>query len=184
MVRRARKPKTAVVDTNVILAANEQQPEVRLECVERCIQELLDLRRSGTVVIDDAGRILSEYMRKTKPWTSQKTGDAFVKWLSDNRLNKDRCEQVSLTPMPGDDQDFHEFPRDPRLASFDRSDRVFVATCLAHPRHPHLLEACDTDFYEFRDALERAGLEIEFLCPEDIRHLYERRRHSAPGDSD
>jgi len=102
MARRRTTPRTAVVDTNVILVANEQQPEVGRDCVLACIDALLDLRKAGKVALDDGDRIYSEFFNKTEPWSSQKTGDAFVKWVHDNRYNPVRCDRVSLTPMPDD----------------------------------------------------------------------------------
>lgn len=168
--------KRAVVDTNVILVANEQQPEVGKECVLACVEALLGLQGNGKIALDDADRIFNEYLHKTKPWSSQKTGDAFVKWLHDNRFNDARCDRVKLTPRPADDQDFEEFPRAAELSTFERADRVFVATALAHPDKPPILEACDTDYVEHRDALESAGLRIDFLCPDDICRLYQRKQ--------
>ena len=175
MARRRTAAKTAVVDTNVILVANEKQPDVGTDCVLKCIDALQKLRDHGKLAVDEADKIFTEYLHRTKPWSSQKTGDAFVKWVHDNRYNPNCCDRVRLTPMPNDDQDFEEFPRAPALSTFERGDRVFVATALTHPGHPPILEACDTDYVEHRGALENAGLQIDFLCPRDICRLHERK---------
>ena len=42
----------AVVDTNVVLVANDAHEEVSPECVLACIDRLEALMRHGTVVID------------------------------------------------------------------------------------------------------------------------------------
>lgn len=168
----------AVVDTNVILVANEQQPEVGLDCVHACLKVLRNLQRKGKLALDDKDRIFNEYTNKTSPWNSQKVGDAFVRWVHDHRYNPAKCERVVLNPLEEDAEDFEEFPRTESLRTFERADRVFVATALTHPERPPVIEACDTDYLEHRDALEAEGLKINFLCEDDIHRLYDRKNNS------
>jgi hypothetical protein len=87
--------------------------------------------------------------------------------------NPTRIETVSITPAnPADPDgtDFQEFPDDPALADFDRTDRKFVAVCVAHPQHPPILNATDRDWWDFRDALSVHGVLVRFLCEEGKRH--------------
>lgn len=179
MAERETDYETAVVDTNVILVANEQQSEVGIDCVLACVDALDAVKQNGRVALDAGDRIVDEYLHKTEPWASQRTGDAFVKWVHDNRYNKKRCDRVELTPAPDDEQDFAEFPKAEELSSFERADRVFVAAALTHPDCPPILQACDTDYLECREGLERAGVRIRFLCPDDIERLYSRRQRNA-----
>ncbi|MBI4493070.1 MAG: hypothetical protein HY690_09790 [Chloroflexi bacterium] len=52
------------------------------------------------------------------------------------------------------------------LAAANRSDRKFVAVARACQRRPPVVNATDTDWWLFRDALKRHGVEVEFLCPD------------------
>jgi hypothetical protein len=73
---------------------------------------------------------------------------------------------LEITPCKDDADDFEEFPTDPHLIGFDRSDRKFVAVTVASRLHPAILNATDTDWWCFRKTLERHGVPIVFLCPE------------------
>lgn len=53
----------AVIDTNVLLVANNRHTEVSPNCVAECVRRLVDMTKSGVVVIDDDYRILGEYQQ-------------------------------------------------------------------------------------------------------------------------
>ena len=80
--------------------------------------------------------------------------------------NPDRCESVEITPRNDLEDDFHEFPDDPALANFDRSDRKYVAVARASQQSPVILNATDSDWWHHRETFEKHGVVIEFLCPE------------------
>ena len=67
-----------VVDTNVILVANNAHAEVSPECVIDCVNRLTELMKSGVLVLDDGYRILREYQKKTSPRKGKGVGDMFV----------------------------------------------------------------------------------------------------------
>ena len=67
---------------------------------------------------------------------------------------------------PNDARGFEEFPGAPSLAGFDMDDRKFVAVALASGTGPEILNASDTDWWDFREPLERHGVRVNFLCPE------------------
>lgn len=154
-----------VVDTNVCVVANGRHDRAGPGCVEACIEALAQARR-GLVVIDDAMRILDEYRRNVDASGQPGVGDAFFRWLWSNQANRRRCRQVRITAATDDDETFAEFPRDPELAGFDRSDRKFVAVALASGLDPHVDNASDSDWWIFRDPLEANGVRVRFLCPE------------------
>lgn len=97
-------------------------------------------------------------------------GDAFLKWVLTNRSNPQRCALVSLTPQ-GDS--FLEFPNDPDLEGFDPSDHKFAAVAHAHPDHPPVLNATDSDWWHYREALACHGVRVEFVCPDYRFERYE-----------
>lgn len=158
-----------VVDTNVPIIANGKS-HADPACVIACLDVLLDVRSDGMIVLDDAMRILNEYMDHLSLAGEPGAGDAFMKWAWSVQADDNQCERVRLTPRyENGADDFAEFPDDPDLATFDRSDRKFVAAALASHREPVILNAVDSDWAESHEALARNGLTIRFLCPQHVR---------------
>lgn len=155
-----------VVDTNVVLVANGQHADVSPACVATCALRLQAIMQKGRLALDDCFRILSEYQNKTTPRTGNRPGDAFVKWALQNNANALRVACVALEEH--DQRAFASFPVDPDLANFDPPDRKFVAVACAHPERPPILQAADSKWLAWEGALERHGVTVEFLCPEDI----------------
>lgn len=158
-----------VVDTNVAVVANGKTPQADPRCVVACLDALSEVR-SGLVVLDDAMRILNEYMDHLSLRGEPGAGDAFMKWVWTVQADEAHCERVTLTRRyDRDDGDFLEFPEDPELAAFDRSDRKFVAVALASISGPVVLNAVDSDWAHHHKALQRNGLRVRFLCPQHVR---------------
>lgn len=155
-----------VMDTNVAIVANGRTSQAGDQCVGNCINALIEIREQRRVLLDDRGLILEEYRRNLSPSGQPGPGDAFFKWLWDNQGHLDHCRQIPVTPAKDDRRGFQEFPDDPDLASFDRSDRKFVAVAIASGERPSLLNATDTDWWNHRKALRRYEVTIRFLCPE------------------
>ena len=89
-------------------------------------------------------------------------------------MNKDdRCDLVTITPIDGSENEFEEFPDDPALNDFDPDDRKFIAVAIAHLEKPPILQAVDSQWWDFRDALRRNGIIVEFICEDDIQRLRE-----------
>lgn len=155
-----------VVDTNVLIVANNKAPQASPKCVINCMNKLVHIREKQILVIDDKWRIIKEYQNKVSSSGQPGVGDSFLRWVLTNQRNLARCEQVSITESL--DNQFSEFPTDPALNTFDLSDRKFVAVALAHPAHPPITNAVDSDWWHCQAALEANGLKIDFLCPEDL----------------
>lgn len=156
-----------VVDTNVPIAANGKS-HADPACVIACIDALLSVRSNGLVVLDEDMRILNEYMDHLSLAGEPGAGDEFMKWVWSVQADESRCERVRITPRGNGAEDFAEFPNDPDLATFDRSDRKFVATALASLSEPVILNALDSDWAESYEALVRNNLTIRFLCPQHV----------------
>lgn len=156
-----------VVDTNVAVTANGKSlpDSVSIACVAACARRLQTIRQDGVVVLDDGWRILREYKANIAESGQPGVGDAWLKWLLTNLANPERCQRVAITPVDAP-QMFAEFPADPALAQFDKSDRKFVAVSRAHPARPAVLNATDSDWQNHRSALARHGVTVEFLCPD------------------
>lgn len=160
-----------IVDTNVIITANDEAEHASPDCVERCqkrIKQILD--QHETSLVDDGWRILNEYKRYVNLKTRKRIGDLFVKTLLQNLMRRPAiCTMVRINPLDGSETDFEEFPTIEALSDFDVADRKFIAVAMAYERDHHrkatILQALDTKWEPFRKAFEREGLQIDFLCP-------------------
>jgi hypothetical protein len=155
------------MDTNVAVVANGRTPQASADCASACIDALLHIREACRLLLDGEGLILEEYRRRLNPSGQPGLGDAFFKWLWNNQGNENHCRRFDITP--DDDRGFVEFPDDPELEQFDKSDRKFVAVALASGEDPTVLNASDTDWRDYVVALRRHGVEVTFLCPELMR---------------
>ena len=160
---------SVVVDTNVPVVANGRSRQASGTCVRACIQRLRSITEDIEPLVLDAGwRILREYRKGLRSEGQPGVGDEFLKWVLTNHANPRRCDLVLITHIGPGDSDFAEFPTDPDLAGFDPSDRKFVAVALAHPQRPPVLNAVDRDWWDYREALERNGVTVDFLCPLEV----------------
>ena len=162
-----------IVDTNVIITANDEAEHASPDCVERCqkrIKQILDQRE--TSLVDDGWRILNEYKRYVNLKTRKGIGDLFVKTLLQNLMRRPAiCTMVRINPLDGSETDFEEFPTTEAFSNFDVADRKFIAVAIAyergHAKKAIILQALDRKWEPFRNAFEREGLLIDFLCPSE-----------------
>lgn len=161
--------KAAVVETNVLVVANEKSEQAGPECILACVKALEEIKQKRITLLDSGMLIFSEYKRYAKFAGHPGLGDSFFKWLWTNQANPKHCLIVDITPSTEAPDDFEEFPNDPSLSSFDRSDRKFVAVALASGRKSHIVNAADTDWWHHKEALMKHGVTVEFLCPDLMR---------------
>ncbi len=160
-----------IVDTNVIITANDQAEHASPNCVEQCQKRIKQiLEQPETSVVDDGWRILNEYKRYVNLETRKGIGDLFVKTLLQNLMRRPAiCTMVTITPLGGSDTDFEEFPTTEALSDFDVADRKFIAAAIAYERDflqkATILQALDRKWEPFREAFEQEGVQIDFLCP-------------------
>lgn len=162
-----------VVDTNVILVANGSHADVSPDCVIECVDRLERLMKTGTVVIDDAHRILNEYQNKTTPIQNKRPGDVFVMWLLRNSANITRVERVSLTERAP--EMFDEFPDQALQPTVDAPDRKFLAAAGVHVERPNVWQATDSKWLDWWQPLSAAGVTVEFLCGNDVCAFYKKK---------
>ena len=162
----------AIVDTNVPLVANGKADQASEDCVETCIDKLMEITQGNVkLVLDDLRRIIGEYRNKLNPGGFPGVGDAFLKWVEINWANPQQCDLVSITPIDGLETNFQEFPTDPALTDFDPDDRKFIAVALAHSEKPPILQAVDNRWWHYHDALQQNGVTVDFICENDIRSI-------------
>ena len=166
-----------VVDTDVAVVANRRSEQASADCVRMCVQRLERItKETDQLVLDDQWRIIREYQNNLRSEGQPGVGDAFLKWVLTNWKNPKRCQLVTITQVGNNETDFREFPSDPALKGFDRSDRKFVAVALAHSQHPPILQAVDSKWWKVKEALERNSVKVEFLCPHDMQRLQTSKR--------
>ncbi len=153
-----------VVDSNVPITANFRAEQAGPECEAACIRALREIQSGRRTLLDDQGLIVEEYRKSLSHSGQPGLGDAFFKWLWENQGNLRHCRTVPISFHAG--RGFAEFPADPQLSAFDRSDRKFVAVARASGTRPELLNATDTDWWQDRKTLEENGVRLVFLCPE------------------
>lgn len=163
-----------VVDTNVAMAANGKA-SVSHACALACVTYLHRIMKEGRVAIDDGGRIIKEYRNHLSGSGQPGVGDGFLKWLYTFQGHADRCALVKIIPRPEDPNNFVQFPDHPHLKRFDPSDRKFVAVSAAHPERPPILQAADSKWWGWKEALRECKIEVLFLCPKDIERLFRRK---------
>ena len=157
-----------VVDTDVAVTANGRNAAASPECMAACARALLEITSRGHVFVDDGRRIVGEYQNNLAMHGDPREGTAFLKWLLTNEWNPGRVTRVVLTPKPSDPDDFEELPQPPAGVCYDPSDRKFLAVAAAHADHPKILQALDSKWWGWREALEASGVAIHFLCPAEI----------------
>lgn len=168
-----------VIDTNVLLVASQRHPGVSPECVWACVQRLEEVEKREQVVIDDAYRILGEYQNKLDAKKGKGHGEAFLKWLLQNKANRKRVVVVALTERAPDD--FDEFPDAALAAEFDPPDRKFVAAAHARQRRkPTVLQATDSKWLRWHGRLAAHGIRVEFLCKSDICRFFRGKYPDDP----
>ena len=159
-----------IVDTNVALVASGRSECTSKDCVATCAERLGQINNGEVkLVLDDQRRIIDEYRGQLNPDGQPGIGDVFLKWVEMNWANPDRCDLVSITPIDGVENEFKEFPDDPALNDFDPDDRKFIAVAYAHPESPPILQAVDSQWWDFRDAFRQNGIIVEFICEDDIQ---------------
>ncbi len=162
-----------VVDTNVVLVANGQHSDVSPDCVAACAARLEKIMRSGRLALDDEWLILMEYQNKCDARRGRGPGDAFVKWALQNNANVSRVDRVKIESHA--DRGYQSFPDHGGLHNFDNSDRKFVAVACEHNESPPILQATDSKWLQWSDALAECGIAVEFLCKADIEKFHKNK---------
>lgn len=177
-MRRNKTTSLRIVDTNVPITANlstrpAEIPEELRGCVAACIEAIGRVRDNKTCVIDAGDEIFAEYLNNLDLSGQNGVGNAFVKWVHDNRWGWPEKNRVVINPDGNDS--YREFPVHAGLKTFDPSDRKFIAVANAHGEKPVILQATDSKWWGWKDALADAGVAVEFLCPQYVKTHYEKK---------
>ena len=168
-------PKKCLVDTNVPKTANlatqpDPDSDVSDTCVLVCIEAVVHIIRKRGLVIDAGDEIFDEYRQQLSMKGQPGVGDRFMKWVHDHRWDAAKVTQVQIA-RNGDSYD--EFPDHVGLKNFDPSDRKFVAVANAHSEKPPIMQATDSKWWGWKNALAGVGITVHFLCPD-----YTKAKHT------
>uniref|UniRef100_A0A7C4RT47 Uncharacterized protein n=1 Tax=Desulfatirhabdium butyrativorans TaxID=340467 RepID=A0A7C4RT47_9BACT len=167
-------PKKCLVDTNVPKTANlATQPDpdsnVSHVCVLNCIEAVEHVIKKRSLVIDAGDEIFDEYRQQLSMRGQPGVGDRFMKWVHDHRWSLPQDQRVSITR---NGYSYDEFPTHDDLSELDISDRKFVAVANSHPDKPPILQATDSKWWGWKDALAKVGITVQFLCQEYVEAKY------------
>ncbi len=165
-----RKP--VVIDTNVLVVANGGEQYTR-KCSAACGLRLKQIRDDGRVVLDYSREILNEYERNQSRGGQPGIGFEFWKWLVNTKGGDMHCAWVTITKSA--EGGYEEFPVHGGLNSFDPADRKFVAVAQAHGGSPPILQAVDSKWWGWKDLLAECGVEVDFLCADQVRLKFEKK---------
>jgi hypothetical protein len=164
-----------VVDENVPIVANDsvhpnpKSPQADNLCRLDCVKALRQIVRSGILIIDTAGEVVNKYRRHLRPRGQPGVGDAFFRHIINHQFDRRKVRRISLARNA--QAEFEAFPVDTALATFDPSDRIYVALAVAAPERPSILNAVDSDYAEHKAALEGVGVYVYEICPQCIRKV-------------
>lgn len=151
----------AVVDTNVLVAANGRDTHVDIACQLRCVEELTRLKREEVVCVDDKGLITREYERRAAHKGQAMSGTAFVKYVWQQMCDSNRVRLIPVEPRDAEGRDF----RDPVLPANNlKKDAKFLA--VAVKGNAAIVNAADSDWAEHRNLTDRLAVEVRQLCPQ------------------
>lgn len=167
-------PQKCLIDTNVPKTANlalaaATIPQELTGCVLACVEAVEHIVKKGGLVMDAGDEIFDEYRQQLSMKGQPGMGDRFMKWVHDNRWKLPDADRVKITK---NGVSYDEFPDHDGLTKFDNSDRKFVAVANAHPKKPPILQATDSKWWGWKDALAEVGITVQFLCPDYAEKKY------------
>ena len=167
-------PPKCLVDTNVPKTANlaitaATIPPDLFGCVLACVLAVEHIVKKNGLVIDAGNEIFNEYRHQLSMKGQPGVGDRFMKWVHDNRWKFPDADRVTITK---NGESYDEFPKHDGLAHVDNSDRKYIAVSNAHPDKPPILQATDSKWWGWKDALAEVGITVHFLCPDYIKAKY------------
>lgn len=173
-------PKKCLVDTNVPKTANLAIDPVAIPhelvlCVKACIEVVQNVVKKGGLVLDSSNEIFDEYRQQLSMQGQPGVGDSFMKWVHDHQYTLPDIERVEITK---NGESYDQFPAHAGLTQFDNSDRKFIAVANAHPDKPPVLQATDSKWWGWKDALSEVGITVYFLCPDYVRTKYAKKMES------
>jgi len=97
---------------------------------------------------------------------------ATFEWVHDNRWKLPHSQRV---PITRNGESYDEFPTSDDLHDFDIADRKFIAVANAMATKWPILQATDSKWWGWKEALAKAGITVCFLCPDYVKNKYDSK---------
>lgn len=152
-----------IIDTNVAVVANMQNEHVVSSCIDACISLIASIPGNHRIVIDESDQVRTEYAGALAMGKPFQLGAQFLVHVLRHQFDSKHVLRLALDQL--EDGSFADFPTSPGLATFDPSDRKFVA--LAVRSGVPVTNAVDSDWADSAQDLEAAGVVVNFLCGSD-----------------
>lgn len=153
-----------VVDTNVLIVANEKSDQADVACELNTARFLRTVLERDVVLVDTMGMAIDEYKRRCNLAGQPGVGDLFFAEVFNNIANEERVVQVYI----GDSSDEVRANIPDSLSSFDPSDIKWIALYL-HGGASAIYNAVDSDYSEWADVLAAEGIGVVELCSNCLR---------------
>ena len=149
-----------VIDTNVLIVANEKSEQASEYCMIDCIN-MLEQTANLTVALDQNGLIMEEYQSHCSHKGAPGVGDMFFKYLHDNQYcPNNNISLVYINPIDDEMRSFEELPPN----NFDPSDRKILATAVV--ANATVVNATDSDWHEQHELMQELNVAVQQLCPD------------------
>lgn len=148
--------KEVIIDTNILVVANNQNNDVASFCYKACI-ELLISNEKSRVLFDTDDEIRREYYNALTDKRPYALGKMFL-----NKLLEYHPQKTRLVDLQKTDEIYPDFPKAASLTHFDKSDRKFAA--LSVKCGVAVSAATDSDWVDFSDALLENGVKLNLIC--------------------
>lgn len=162
---------TKVIDTNVPLVVKlpDGRPQELVDACEEILEEILDNRLP--VVTDELGEIIEEYFNQLSRAGQPTLGDAFARYVFDNRYSWEPAMRPDIQPDPVVEHSYAVLGGDD--AEIDPSDRKLVAA--AKVAGVPVVQATDTKWLDWGAVLGRHGVRVEYADEASIRDAYREK---------
>lgn len=154
-----------VVDTNVLIVANEDSKQAAPECERTCIEMLEGAARGEQIVLlDESDLIMDEYHRHCDYSGAPGVGDTFFKYLYDRQWSEESpIEHVAIQEASDKKGGFKNLPPN----DLDPDDHKFLA--VAEAGDGQVVNAVDSDWSEHADFIDSLGVRVLELCPQCLK---------------
>lgn len=164
-----------IVDTNVPLVAQGTASQMSSNCEMNCGDFLEKLFQGHfKLVIDNNYHLIREYENKMTKGSQVQYGNRFLKWIYTNQANPLKIKTVEIEQI--DEFNFAEVPQSLIDINFDNSDRKFVAVAVANKNQAPIVQAADSKWIGWEEALNNIGVRIYFLCKEELQVIYQTKK--------
>lgn len=159
---------TKVIDTNVplVIKLPDNHPVELVDACEEMLESIIEDK--VPVVTDHDGEIVEEYFHKLSRSGQPSLGDAFARYVYENRYHWDDSMRPDIEPGEPDTNTYGVLGGD--HDEIDPSDRKFVAA--AKVAGVPVVQAADTKWLDWGAVLGRHGVIVEYVHEPSIRAAY------------